>query len=281
MAKQYYCLVASLREYTLDTDRKGFDAVAIRREIEEELSDRDRETVRLFYRFYDIENLVSRMNGRSRFNALGNLTEAELAEAIEHPAELPPFMRDTLDAYRNPDNAEYEDTDTSVAIEHTLLTRYYETCARSRNRFVREWYAFDQNLRNVCAAYAARKAEIPVESVTVGRNEITDALARSSAADFGLRGELDYLDPVVAAMQNDENLVDKEHKIDMIRWNMADELTTFDYFDLNRILAYLVKVNIIHRWAALDPERGRAMYDRLIAELSSRDILEQAEENKE
>ena len=276
MAKQYYCLVASLREYTIDTDRKGFDAVAIRREIEEELSKQDRETVKQFYRFYDIENLANRIIGRKRYNTLGNLSETDLDEAVEHPAELPPFMRDTLAAYRNPDNTEYDDVDTSTSIERAMLVRYYAECAQSKNRFLREWYDFDQNLRNVCAAFAARKAGLAIADVVVGDNEITQALARSSAADFGLRGELDYLDSVVAAMQNDENLVEKEHKIDMIRWNRADELTEFDYFDLNRILAYLAKINIIHRWTALDPTRGREMYDRLIAELSSRKFLEEA-----
>ena len=32
-AEEYYCLVASLKEYALDADTKGFDAAAIRRTI--------------------------------------------------------------------------------------------------------------------------------------------------------------------------------------------------------------------------------------------------------
>ena len=41
--KNYYCLVAGLREYTLDADTKGFDAREIIAEIEEELADLIRE----------------------------------------------------------------------------------------------------------------------------------------------------------------------------------------------------------------------------------------------
>ncbi len=279
MAKQYYCLIAGLREYTLDSDRKGFDAVTIRREIEEELTLRDRGILRTFYRFYDIENIANRMAGRSRFNTLGNLPHEALTDTLEHSEELPESIRRILHAYRDPDDKAYDEIDTSVSLEHALLSAYYQECAQSKNRFVREWYAFDQNLRNVCAAFAARRAGIAISEVTIGQNEITEALTRNSASDFGLRGELDYLDQVIAAIQNDENLLDKEHRIDMVRWNMADELTTFDYFNLNHILAYLVKINIIHRWVALDPARGRAMFDRMIAELSSREILERATQN--
>ena len=36
--KNYYCLVAGLREYALDSETKGFDAKEIISQIEEELS---------------------------------------------------------------------------------------------------------------------------------------------------------------------------------------------------------------------------------------------------
>ena len=44
--KNYYCLVAGLREYTLDADTKGFNARDIIAEIEEELSGADLRAVR-------------------------------------------------------------------------------------------------------------------------------------------------------------------------------------------------------------------------------------------
>ena len=68
--KDYYCLIAGLREYSLDAEKKGFDAPAIIAEIKEELSARDRRTVELFYTYYDIENIVSLRAGRAHFSAL-------------------------------------------------------------------------------------------------------------------------------------------------------------------------------------------------------------------
>ena len=70
------------------------------------------------------------------------------------------------------------------------------------------------------------------------------------------------------------NLVEKEHKIDLIRWNEAVELATFDYFDINSILSYLARVNIVARWTQLDAVRGREMFERLMAELDGKGLIE-------
>ena len=50
--KNYYCLVAGLREYSLDADTKGFNARAIIEEILEGVSARDARCVRLLYGYY-------------------------------------------------------------------------------------------------------------------------------------------------------------------------------------------------------------------------------------
>ena len=68
--------------------------------------------------------------------------------------------------------------------------------------------------------------------------------------------------------------MEKERKIDLIRWNEAVELATFDYFDIDAILSYLVRVNIVARWTRLDPAQGRAMFERLVAELDGRQLIE-------
>ena len=79
--------------------------------------------------------------------------------------------------------------------------------------------------------------------------------------------------PVIAAVNDEANLVEKEHKIDLIRWNEAAELATFDYFDVNAILSYLVRINIVARWTLLDAARGREMFARLLAELDGKELI--------
>ncbi|MDL2319626.1 DUF2764 domain-containing protein [Alistipes sp. OttesenSCG-928-B03] len=277
MTKQYYSLVAGLREYQLDADNKGFDAPAIVGEVREELSGGDLRHLALFYTYYDIGNIISLLAGRAQFSALGNFTREELVQEMKTPSQLPRFVSDILAAYANPDDPEYDEVDRTKAVEKALFTAYYAECERSKCRFLRDWYTFDRNLRNVTAAYNARRLGLSVADEVVGAGYVAETMGRSSAADFGLRGELDYLDRVLAAMGEEGNLLDKERQLDLLRWDMADELTTFDYFNLNKVLAYLAKVNIIYRWVSLDAQTGREMFQRLMAEMSGEEKLREAE----
>lgn len=270
----YYALVASLREYALDADAKGFDARAIVSEILEGVDAADVRQIRLLFGYYDCENLLALRAGRSAFNALGNLSREELEEESKSPRLLPEALGRVIRAYADPEGEDAETVDTAQPFEKSLFAAYYALCERQGCRFLREWSAFDRNLRNVAAAVTARAAGRPVEEVTVGEGDIVEQLQRSSAADFGLRGELPYIDAVIAAVNDEANLVEKEHKIDLLRWNEAQEIATFDYFDINAILSYLVRIGLVARWARLDAARGREMFERLIAELDGRELIE-------
>jgi hypothetical protein len=81
------------------------------------------------------------------------------------------------------------------------------------------------------------------------------------------------VDGVIVAVNDEQNLLEKERKIDLIRWNEAGELVTFDYFDINAVMAYLVKVNMVARWSVLDVRHGREMFERLLADLDGKDLI--------
>ncbi len=279
--KNYYCLVAGLREYTLDADTKGFNARDIIAEIEEELSGADLRAVRLLYGYYDCENIIALRAGRDAFNPLGNFTREELEAELSEPKHLPERMARVIKAYAAKAEAETDaeenewakGIDLTLSFERSLFAAYYEECALAGSRFLREWAAFDRTLRNISAVAVARATGREAKSVTVGKGDVVEQLQRSSAADFGLRGELQYIDAVIAAVNDEQNIVEKEHKIDLIRWEQAVDLAARDYFDINAILSYLVRVNIVARWALLDKKRGRAMFERIMAELDGKELV--------
>jgi len=276
--KQYYALVAGLREYSRETDAKGFDAPAIIEEVKDGVSKRDRGIIELFYSWYDIENIINIRSGREQFSSLGNFTREELEEELISPSRLPVWMAKIINTYNaiekdSSDADADEDLDTDKKLENNLFAAYYSQCEKSGSKFLREWGRFDHALRNISAAFAARRRSLPVSDVVVGEGDIVASLSRSSAADFGLKGEVGYIDQVMAAMGEGNNLIEKERKIDDIRWEMADELTAMNYFDIDFLLGYLVKVNIIHRWATLDPQKGGGMLKKLIDALTGSEIL--------
>lgn len=272
-SRNYYSLVAGLREYALDADTKGFDAKGIVEEILDGVCASDASEVRLLYGYYDCENILALRAGRSAHNPLGNLSREELEQELKAPSRLPQGIARVVKAYADPEGEEAEEVDTSRRFETTLFAAYYDACRRSRSRFLRVWSEFDRTLRNVMAALAARAASRPVEEVVVGGGDVAEQLQRSSAADFGLRGELPFIDSVIAAMNDEANLMEKERKIDLVRWEEASELATFDYFNINAILSYLVRINIVARWARLDAARGREMFNRLLAELDGKELI--------
>ena len=268
-ANQFFCLVAGLKEYTLDADVKGFDAPALIAEIREGVSKRDRHAIDLLYTYYDIENIISLRAGREQFSGLGHFSRQELEEELRQPVRLPAWMGRVIAAFRAESDPETPAEERSEeSFEHRLLTAYYDTCARSRSGFLRRWSDFDRTLRNVTAALSARRLGLSPAGSIVGRGEIETALARRSAADFGLRSVVGYVEQVSAAMGSGANLLEKEHRLDALRWSKAEELACMHYFDLDYLLSYLVRINLIHRWAALDPARGRRMLDALMASFS-------------
>ncbi len=270
----YYCLVAGLREYALDSETKGFDLAAIREEILGELSKRDREAVKLLYGYYDTENLIAARAGRQNHNPLGLLSREEIEEALQDPRRLPRELGEVVEAYAREEEDEEERTiDTSRPFEKSLMEAYFRLCARSKSRFLKAWSEFDRTLRNISAAATARTIGREPDQVLVGGGFVVEQLRRSSAADFGLRGELPYIDTVLAAVNDEQNLLEKEHKIDLIRWNESEELSVYDYFNIDFILSYLTRMNIVARWTLLDKERGRRMFDRLIAELDAKELI--------
>lgn len=272
-ARNYYSLVAGLREYALDADNKGFDVRAIREAVEEELSPSDARAESLLYRYYDCENIIRLHDALSARNPLGNLSEEELAAELRAPEVFEGAMALVLSAYASPEGEAAETVDVSQPFAHQLLAAYYDECERSSSRFMREWARFDRTLRNLSSALIAREEGRAVEEVAIGSDETTEQIRRSSAADFGLRGELPYIDALITALADEQNILEKERRVDIIRWQQADALSETDYFNINAVMAYLVKVNIVARWSRLDARRGREMFNRLLADLDGKDLM--------
>ena len=274
--KSYYALVAGLREYALDAETKGFDLEAIIAEILEVVSDADAKRINLLYAYYDCENIIAYRAGRERHNDLGNLSREQIETMFRERGydELSANVAKVVKYFNEQDDEERdEDFVITETFEHALFDAYYRDLAESKCSFLRSWGEFDRNLRNIAAALAAREAGRSVADVVVGDGEVVEQLKSSSAADFGLRGELQYIDAVISAVSDEKNIVEKERKIDKVREEQAWDIAVFDFFNINFILSYLVRVNIVARWMLLLPEAGREMLERLMRDLDAKELV--------
>ena len=142
---------------------------------------------------------------------------------------------------------------------------FYAVALKHRNRFIRNWFRFDLNLRNAKVRWLNERLGRPLkQDVLTGENpEAEDADIEGFRFRAGEFEEAAALEEVLAKT----NLLSREKALDDLVWKKADELTVFDYFDLEAVLAFLVKLKIADRWLVLDPEEGRERFRRLVKEV--------------
>ncbi|MBR6979673.1 MAG: DUF2764 family protein [Prevotella sp.] len=65
----------------------------------------------------------------------------------------------------------------------------------------------------------------------------------------------------------DADFVQREQKMDELKWEKASDIARMDYFNMNAILAFLVKAKTVQRWAELDTAKGEEMFRKLVKEI--------------
>lgn len=264
MSRNYYALVAGLPDILLDESRLPVSQIAFRTELREQLAAPDQELVDLFFYRYDHANLLARLEKKEQAHDERGVFSAEaLEEELRSPTQMPPYMQRFVEAFRSG-----EPLDVRLSRENQLTALYYEYLLSSEVPFVREYFSFERDLRNVLAALACRNMEREVDSELIGDNEVTDSIRKSNAGDFGLGREHPWLENVLR-YYGEMNLLEREKGLDSLRWQVLDDAVLFHYFSIERILAYLVKLGIAERWLALDPETGGKLFNSILEELEA------------
>ena len=138
-------------------------------------------------------------------------------------------------------------------VPENLNEEFYTKALSHPNKFLREYFRFDLNLRNAKVRY------------------LNAALGRDAGKDVmeGILEETDEFlqaDKVASALAL-SSLLDREQALDDITWETVDGLGTFHYFDITAVMEYLAKLHIVDRWLALDQERGRELFRKLVMEV--------------
>lgn len=134
--------------------------------------------------------------------------------------------------------------------ENTLGADFYAKAAKSKNRFVREYFDFDARLRNLKVLYLAKRLGKKGE----------DFLVELPEADFEEQSQ-------IRAILENVDFVDREQKMDELKWEKASDIARMDYFNMNAILSFLVKAKTVQRWAELDPVKGSEMFQKLVQDI--------------
>jgi hypothetical protein len=134
--------------------------------------------------------------------------------------------------------------------EDALGAEFYTKAAASNNHFIREYFDFDGRLRNMKVNYLAKRLGKKGEDYVVELPE----------ADFE---EGKQIEEILA----DADFVQREQKMDELKWEKASDIARMDYFNMNAILAFMVKAKTVQRWAELDAAKGEEMFRKLVKEV--------------
>ncbi len=133
-----------------------------------------------------------------------------------------------------------------------LTEDFYRRALSHKSPFIRGWFGYDLDVRNAKARYLNRQFGRPEEMDTVSLGE----------------EEREFDDaPRLLEVLSTDDILGREKALDDMAWKKIDELTVFDYFDLDAILGFLAKLKITDRWLKLDPERGRELFRRISDEV--------------
>ena len=156
----------------------------------------------------------------------------------------------------------------SLSDEDFRTQLLYEQGLNCKNKFVRDWFAYNLDVNNVLAAAVAIKHGMDVQKVIVGDTEVAQELRKSGT--LGKNARLAALLPdlkEVAEIAEIGDLLEREKRIDALRWQWLEERTLFEVFNIEAVLAYYLKASILHRWDNLTVEEGEQVFRALVADM--------------
>jgi len=249
----YYYIVSGLPDISFDDSKAAYSVSQFRDEVYKSLSAADRKVMDLLVLEDECRNLI----GSERMEEL--IASVKAQDAC--PEDVPQFMYDFVqewvdDSWR----------DKAAFAEDRLWSLFYEYAMGCSNGFVRKWYEFNLDVNNILSAVMARKYSLDIQKVIVGSGDTAHALRTSGARDWGLSQELDYFDDVIR-LTDETDLAQRERKADMLRWRWLEDNSFFNFFSVEKLFSFMVRLGMVERWTSLDREKGQQLFRELIGTL--------------
>lgn len=145
--------------------------------------------------------------------------------------------------------------------DESLCTDFYARALTHDNVFIREFFRFDLNVRNTKVNYLNKALDRPAgKDILTFPEESDQKILDAVGEEFEESADLE-------SVLNLGDILSRERGIDDLVWEKVDSLTTFNYFDIDAILGFIAKLNIVARWFKLDEQTGREMFKKLVDEV--------------
>lgn len=266
----YYCLVAGLPDIQQD-EQKGLQSLSeFRKELEEQLTTADNKLIKWIFAGVDNKNFLKFLESKDAvLDNSGNLSQGDWEQLLallkdeENPKDerLHPYI---VEFYRQLSSE--QNSEEAISNEDKLTSLYYNASLELENEFLNHWFSFNLNILNLLTAYSCRKYQLEAKNFIIGNNEVAKILKHTHSRDFGLTGVFEQFEAVLRIAE-ESDLLEREKKIDALKWNWLEENTFFHYFSIEKIISYCLKLNILDRWKLLSIEEGARIFRTMLEEM--------------
>lgn len=284
---KYYYLIAGLPNIALDDSKLTYSVTDFRQELNGMLSCADKKLIDLFFFKFDNKNLVAfakkpdcdpDLRGSITYDEFNGLFRAlKDEEKLPKNDHIPPYFTEFFKLYQASEGKEEKN---AISWEDRLAAFYYVYAMGSSNKFIADWFELNLNINNMLTAITCRKFGLDKADYIVGYNEVAESIRTSNARDFGLGDTVDYL-PSLQRIAEEQDLMMREKKVDLLKWQWLDDNTFFTPFDIESVFAYLLKLEMIERWVTLDKVTGERTFRELVGAMKkgSENALEEFKRN--
>ena len=254
---EYYCLLSGLPDLKPGETSEAISTRELHHMVleQEEMAGSDKRQVELFFLKGDCRNLLILLeNNLADLPYGGNYTKKDLQEMIadaleedfsddaRYPAFMAPFVREYF-ARKN---------EVGYFAEDALMLRYWAWLKTEGTGFVARWAALNLDIANTLTALICERQGWEVARYTYGYD--------ASDIDADLRAHLKDID-------GETDPVQKERRTDALKWVWIEDETFLEPFNVDALFAYLLKAEMLERWAVLDAEQGKEHFTRIIENL--------------
>lgn len=271
---QYYYFVAGLPDFSFDSMKLPFTVDEFRDMLNEVLKPNDKKLLDNYFLKRDNNNLLNLLKNKdTAVDFIGKLSREEIEKAISLVREdapikeksIPPYFEEYIKRWLGEENP----SEGGKLWEDLLTSLYMDYGMQVKNSLMSGWFELNLNIGNVLTAIYARKYSLPVAKYIVGNNKIAQTIrVNANTRDFGLSLEMEYFDNL-QRIADEDDIYERERRIDKLRWEWLEENTVFDYFNIEYLFAYLCKLEILERWVSLNAEEGERIFRELINNLKN------------
>lgn len=259
--KQYYYLVSSLYDLIFDGGKRVVSIKDFLEFCESQLDENDYLNLKKLFIFNDIKNVINYNKNGDKYLSPSFYSEDEFSECLKDNDEFLPFINEFL--YNKKSNKRLFPNFDEID-ELTLL--FYSDQDFISSKFIRDYFIFELNLRNITTAFMLRKSNLSFTNKIIPLGDCYENLMKNNTSDFGLLSEFSFIEKLISAYDKNDPL-ETEKIIENIRWDYLDQNTESDYFTANAVFAYTVKLLSVERWFKLSKENGENLLNRLIEQI--------------